>query len=74
MQLRADEVRAGHRIEGQRVVWARPLPDYTQVVIGLDPRGCRVRGAGAYHTLWLAPVATVHIDDEPTAAASDRVA
>ena len=71
MELRADQVRAGHRIHGVGVMWARPLPDYTEVVIGLDPDAKRVPGARSDHTLWLRPSALVQVDDPaPSSAAS----
>lgn len=62
MDLRADEVRPGHRIGGVLVVWARPLPDYSEVVIGLDPDAERVPGTFSDHTLWLRPGALVRVD------------
>jgi hypothetical protein len=68
MELRADQVRAGHRIDGARVMWARPLPDYSAVVVGLDPEAARVPGAHSDHTLWLHPSALVCVDD-PAAGA-----
>ena len=77
MELRADQVRAGHRIRGVRVMWARPLPDYTEVAIGLDQDAERVPGARSDHTLWLRPGTLVTVDDtdavSPATASMSRV-
>jgi len=75
MELRADQVRAGHRIGGARVMWARPLPDYSAVVVALDPEAARPPGAFSDHTLWLHPSAPVRVDDTAAERAEgERVA
>jgi hypothetical protein len=35
MELIADKLRAGHSIDGAKVVWARPLPDGRSLVVAL---------------------------------------
>lgn len=34
--LTDDQVRPGHRISGAKVLWARPVPDYTWVCVAVE--------------------------------------
>ena len=63
MRVTADRVRAGHRINGAQVLWARPVPDYTLVCVAVeatDDYTSEPIPGGAF--LWYRPEEMVEVD------------
>lgn len=68
MELCAEQVRAGHRINGAAVLWARPIPDYSWLCVAVE---AAEPGGADVDYQWFRPGDLVTVDGDSEVVSND---